>query len=289
MLLRAAVMAAVLTCLSAAPAAAAPTLTIDSGPEGPTSDPTPTFEFTVENHTLPPECSVDKGPEEFGPCSDMDSHTEGPLPDGNWTFRVRATDGVETTTETRSFTVDTVGPAATIEGPKKTGNRRPTFHVSSSEPATFTCKLDNRPPVTCGAGGDDPYAEAFSPRRDLKPGMHTLVVTAFDALGNRGPPEQLRFRVLRPPLKAGRAKRTVRTALRRHKFANRVLSNLEQSCSRRGRFRFSCRFSSSFPGYKLTGRGPVELQRGRISYRFRVRAQGQRVVLTDENEGRFPG
>src|SRR5665809_726 len=100
----------------------------------------------------------------------------------------------------------------------------------------------------------------------LKPGRHKLLVTAFDELENPGPPETFRFMVLRPRLKAGRVKRTVATALRRHKFANRVVENLEQRCTRRGRFRFSCRFSSAFPGYRLNGRGPIELRRGRISY-----------------------
>ena len=52
--------------------------------------------------------------------------------------------------------------------------------------------------------------------------------------------------------------------------------------------KFSCRFSSSFPGYSLKGRGPVTLER-RISYWFRAKAQGERFVLTDENEGSFPG
>jgi Bacterial Ig-like domain len=289
MLLRAALVAGLLACLSAAPALAAPTVTIESGPDGPTNESSPTFEFTAQNATTV-ECSVDQAPDDFGPCTTETSHTEGPLADGEWTFRVRATDAAqETAMQTRSFSVDTAGPAATVAGPRRTGNRRPTFQVSSPEPgATFTCKLDGRPRVACGSSGIDPYAEPFTPRRKLKPGRHKLLVTAFDALGNPGPPETFRFKVLRPPLKAGRAERTVATALRRHKFAHRVVENLERSCTRRGRFKFSCRFSSAFRGYSLKGRGPVELRRGRISYRFRVRAQGQRLSLTDENEGRFP-
>jgi hypothetical protein len=288
MLLRAAMVAALLACLDAAPAPAAPTLTIDSGPDGPTNETSPTFEFTAQNATMV-ECSVDQDDiEDFGPCTTETSHTEGPLADGEWTFRVRATDDAqETVTQTRSFSVDTAGPPATVAGPRRTGNRRPTFHVSSPEPeATLTCKLDGRPRVACGPS--DPYGGGFTPRRRLKPGRHRLRVTAFDALGNPGPLETFRFRVLRPPLRAGRAERTVAAALRRHNFAHRVVENLERNCTRRGRFRFSCKFSSAFPGYSLKGRGPVELRRGRISYRFRVRAQGQTFSLTDENEGKFP-
>jgi hypothetical protein len=95
-------------------------------------------------------------------------------------------------------------------------------------------------------------------------------------------------RVLRPLLKAGRARRTVEAALRRHGFANRVVENLNESCRRRNRSEFECRLSSAFPGFRLNGRGPVELKR-RLSYRFRVVVQGQSFTLTDENEGGLPG
>ena len=196
---------------------------------------------------------------------------------------MRVTDPAgNTASATRDFSVDTVGPVAEVTGPKSTGDRKPSFQVSSPEAgASLTCKLDGKPAVGCGP--------SFAPDRKLKFGTHKLLVTARDTLGNPGPPRTFRFKVLRPPLEAGRAERTVATALRRHKFAKRVIENLERSCTRRGRFKFACRFSSNFPGYSLKGHGPVELRRGRISYRFVVRAQGKRVVLTDENEGRFPG
>ena len=91
-----------------------------------------------------------------------------------------------------------------------------------------------------------------------------------------------------PLLTAKRARRTVKASVRRHEFADQVVENLEQRCRRRSRSKFTCRFSSEFPGYSLRGRGPVQLRR-KISYRFRVVVQGETVILTDENEGRFPG
>jgi hypothetical protein len=94
-------------------------------------------------------------------------------------------------------------------------------------------------------------------------------------------------RVRTPLLWAGRARRTVADALRRHGFANRVLANLEQSCSRRSRSKFECRFASAFPGYFLRGHGSVKLRK-RLSYRFQVSIHGQSFVLTDENEGGLP-
>ena len=255
------------------------------GPDGPTNNPRPTFGWDTAEENDRRECSVDEGIPDFGPCTSPNEHRPvNALADGLYTFRIRVTDlaGNLPAEASRDFSVDTRGPAAEVAGSRRTGNRRPSFQVSSPEPgATLRCKLDGKPRVRCGP--------TFTPGRKLKPGRHKLLVTAFDALGNPGPPKAFRFKVLKPPLKAGRAERTVATALRRHKFANRVVANLEQSCSRVGRFKFSCRFSSGFPGYSLNGRGPVELQNGRISYRFRVRAQGRTLILTDENEGRFPG
>jgi hypothetical protein len=90
--------------------------------------------------------------------------------------------------------------------------------------------------------------------------------------------------VLRAPLlRAPVARRTVVTALRRHGFARRVWKSVRIDCNRRGRASFGCRFSSRFPGYRLRGKGEVKL-RARLSYRFRVKAQGVRFTLTDENE-----
>jgi hypothetical protein len=95
-------------------------------------------------------------------------------------------------------------------------------------------------------------------------------------------------RVRKPLLRASLANNTVKAALRRHGFADRVLSNLQRSCSRRSRSEFECSFSSRFPGYSLTGHGSVELKR-RVSYRFPVSVRGRSFTLTDENEGGLPG
>ena len=261
-----------------------PTVTLTAlGPTGPTNDSRPSFGWTTAAENAR-ECSVDQGTINFGPCTSLNQHDQpSNLADGAYTFRVRVTDPAgNTASATRDFSVDTVGPMAEVTGPKRTGDRKPSFQVSSPEAgASVTCKLDGKPAVGCGP--------SFAPDRHLKFGKHKLLVTAHDTLGNPGPPRTFRFKVLRPPLEQGRAERTVATALRRHKFAKRVIDNLERSCTRRGRYTFSCRFSSAFPGYSLKGHGRVELRRGRISYRFVVRAQGEKVVLTDENEGRFPG
>jgi Domain of unknown function (DUF4082)/Bacterial Ig-like domain/Bacterial Ig domain len=92
---------------------AAPDVAIDSGPSGPSNDPTPTFTFAGDPGS-DFECSIDTGTPSFGPCSAAGSHTpQSPLADGPYTFRVRATDAAHNqATAARAFTVDTVIPPA---------------------------------------------------------------------------------------------------------------------------------------------------------------------------------
>jgi hypothetical protein len=92
-----------------------------------------------------------------------------------------------------------------------------------------------------------------------------------------------------PYLRAAAARHAVRLALRRHGFTHRVIDEVEKRCHRDGRAAFRCRFSARFPGYELDGRGQVRLTLDGLVYRFHVRAQGVRFVLTDSNEGRAPG
>jgi hypothetical protein len=149
---------------------------------------------------------------------------------------------------------------------------------------------EERPPKTQALITALPVEGGFGETRrpKVKPGR-----TAFCAY--LGPDEStahntsFRYRTVPAPLlRAQRANETPARALGRHQFAARVIENLEQHCRRRSRSRFSCRFSSAFPGYSLSGRGFVERKED-LTYRFRVRAQGRKLTLTDENEGRLPG
>ncbi|HEX6228248.1 MAG TPA: Ig-like domain-containing protein, partial [Solirubrobacterales bacterium] len=82
---------------------------IDSGPEGPTNEPTPSFAFSSEAGASF-ECSLDGSG--FSACASP--YTTTPLADGSHTFEVRATDALGNTDPSpasRSFTVDTEAPA----------------------------------------------------------------------------------------------------------------------------------------------------------------------------------
>jgi hypothetical protein len=91
-----------------------------------------------------------------------------------------------------------------------------------------------------------------------------------------------------PLLREADARRTVELALRRHAFAERVVEALNEHCHRRGPTVFACRFKARFRGYRLAGHGWVRRLDAKVTYRFKVRAQGQRFVLTDGNEGDLP-
>jgi hypothetical protein len=126
-------------------------------------------------------------------------------------------------------------------------------------------------------GGD--FTEQRRPRMK-RPGRH-----AFCAY--LGPNEDTAHatsfatrKVRKPLLTASRAREAIEDALMRHRFAQRVVNHLRHRCARRNRSEFECRFSSSFPGYSLSGRGSVERKR-RVSYRFQVSAQGRSFLLKD--------
>ena len=125
---------------------APPSAQVDSGPTGLTNDATPTFTFHSPEAGSTFECSVDTGTPAFGPCSDAGSNTPAsPLTDGNYTFRVRATDaaGNQGAVATRSFTVDTAIPdapqlsAASPTSPANDNNPK----LSGTAPADTAVKL----------------------------------------------------------------------------------------------------------------------------------------------------
>jgi hypothetical protein len=158
----------------------APETTIDSGPLGPTNDPTPTFGFSSSEPGSTFECRVDS--QAFAPCASP--FTSAILSEGNHSFEVRATDtagNTDPSPASRAFNVDLTAPETDItSGPAgPTNDPTPTFGFSSSEPdSTFECSLD--------AGA---FAPCPSPFRtpELTPGQHTLAVRAVDAAGNADP------------------------------------------------------------------------------------------------------
>jgi hypothetical protein len=176
-----------------------PETEVDSGPSGPTADPTPTFGFSASEQVASFECRLDSAP--FGPCSGPGAiDSSGPLANGPHRFEVRATDpaGNVGTAAGRDFSVDTVAPLTWISsGPRgRTKRRHAVFKLRGRDEQSslrLECRLDRGRFRPCG----DTVRY-----RHLALGRHLLRVRAVDAAGNAD------------PTPAGRAWRVVK---RRHR------------------------------------------------------------------------
>jgi hypothetical protein len=178
---------------------AAPQAVVDSGPNGPTADTTPSFAFHATDafplgDAITFQCSIDTGSPSFGACSGPGNADTpaSPLALGSYTFRVQATDAVgNSSIATRAFTVKSAPDTTIDKGPKKkTSKRRPKFKFSSTEPGvTFQCKLD--------AGQFTPCTSPFKTPAKLRLGKHKFLVEAIDPSGIADPsPAVRKFKVI---------------------------------------------------------------------------------------------
>ena len=157
----------------------APAVRIDGGPAGTVAHTGATFEFGSE-----PDASFEcrRDDQEWNGCASPRDYAE--LAEGEHTFRVRAIDAAGNTGEpdVRTWTVDTTGPATTIDGgPDGTVSRvNATFEFSAPAGASFECRRDDQEWNACASPKD--YA-------DLADGEHTFRVRATNANGNTGEPE----------------------------------------------------------------------------------------------------
>ena len=182
------------------PDASGPGAGISAGPNGPTSDSTPSF--TLDEPTSDPNfqiflCAVDAGL--WQPCGIHGSvFTTATLADGAHTVHVLGIDEAAnlSATATRSFTVDTAAPSTTItKAPKakvtlKKKKVSVSFSFASSEAGGgFQCQLDNAEFVLCDSG-------SFAAK--VKKGSHAFRVRAYDAVANPDPTLEVRsFKVVK--------------------------------------------------------------------------------------------
>jgi len=160
-----------------------PDTSIASGPDGVTSDQTPTFGLVSDEPGSTFECRIDGG--SFSSCSTP--HTTASLSGGSHTFEARAIDGVgnaDATPASRTFTVDTTGPPETTitRAPKaKIKSKRKRVKVSlefsADEPGRFECSLD----------GEDFSACTSPSNRKVGKGRHSWSVRAIDEAGEADP------------------------------------------------------------------------------------------------------
>jgi hypothetical protein len=167
---------------------AAPSLSINVGPSGPTNDSTPLFGFAAESGSTR-ECSIDQGTPAYGPCTSSTTYLATQLSDGSYTFRVRATDRAgNQAVATRSFSVDTLDPAVdVVSGPAgPTSDRTPTFQFTAEAGASVQCSIDHGTPAY-GACSD---ATSHTPAGPLSEGRYTFRVRATDRAGNQATASQ---------------------------------------------------------------------------------------------------
>lgn len=178
-----------------------PVGSIDSGPSGTATSPDALFTFSASEASSF-LCKLDDQP--FTACSSPQAYVG--LADGAHTFSLRAVDAagnVDANGPSRTFTVDTTGPAdttdpvSTIKKPKvKKGRRKAVVEFAATDdrtPAsalTFTCIVD---------GGAAAACTSPTTLRRLKPGNHSVTVLATDAAGNTSAPASTGFKIKRKP------------------------------------------------------------------------------------------
>ncbi len=152
-----------------------PTVAITGGPSGLTNNGSPMFTFTTTNaNTI--DCRMDGGT--FAACTSPFSTST--LTQGMHTFQVRVRDlALNTATDSRSFTVDTIPPTVTIlAGPSgPTNDVSPTFtFLTGGSPTSTECRFDTQTFAACTS----PYTAV----PDLGPGNHVVEVRVTDLAGN---------------------------------------------------------------------------------------------------------
>jgi hypothetical protein len=152
-----------------------PSITITSGPSGPTSTNPPSWKFTAGADAVAVRCRIDQA--SYVACSGDYQPTA--LTQGAHTFEVQAEDSLgNTNTAAAFFTIDTVAPSLSITaGPNgPTNDTTPTFYFSAGADATTVqCRINTGTWVTCSA---------FYTSTTLSQGNHTFSVRAYDAVGN---------------------------------------------------------------------------------------------------------
>ena len=155
-----------------------PLVAFTAAPADPSNDSTPEFAFNGHHGAVAFECQIDGG----GYATCVSPLTLDPLADGPHTFDVQSLDeaGNRSAPASHTWTIDTTGPAATIDSApgNPSNDNTPTFSFSAGDHAVgYQCRID---------GGA--YAACVSPLTlaALADGEHTFNVQAIDALGNAG-------------------------------------------------------------------------------------------------------
>ena len=163
-----------------------PTVTIDTKPPNPAPGTSSSFTFHSSENGSTFQCSLALGadPDSFSACSSGKTYTN--LANGDYTFKVRATDSAGNQGSPASYgwtvdnsLVDTTPPETTIDSQPldPSSSSSASFTYESNEPGSaFQCKLDGAAFASCPATG-----VAYA---GLSNATHTFQVRAIDPSGN---------------------------------------------------------------------------------------------------------
>jgi hypothetical protein len=165
---------------------------IEAGPDGATSDTTPSFTFSTTTPGSTFECRIDGAGSSVPTYTGCSSPFTAPaLRSGSYVLSVRAKSPegkADATPAQRSFTVDADAPDTSIvEGPTdggETPDTEPQLNFGSSEPgSTYECRFDNTTKEGVDTKAWGACTESWKAPK-LPGGQHTLEVRAIDPVGN---------------------------------------------------------------------------------------------------------
>ncbi len=166
--------------------------TIEAGPDGATSDTTPSFTFSSATTGSTFECRIDGAGSSVPTYTGCSSPFTAPaLRSGTYVLQVRAKSPegkADATPAERPFVVDADAPDTTIvEGPTEGGetpDTEPQLRFASSEASsTYECRFDNTTKENVDTKAWTDCTESWKAPK-LAGGQHTLEVRAIDPVGN---------------------------------------------------------------------------------------------------------
>ena len=175
----------------------APTVTIDSRPNDPGNDNSPTWTFSSEESPVTFECQLDGAGGPVAPWEPCDAQTMtydlSSVPDETYTFRVRVSDAVgNTAVRTDTYLYDTTRPDSTVEAPEESNSATFTVNYSSGDSGgsgVDVVELWVKGPQDADfhlAGTDNtPNSPSFDFTADGGDGVYEFYTRATDMAGNQ--------------------------------------------------------------------------------------------------------